>query len=53
MLLSFTVNSGFNNSLLSRNVKIKMQGKAIPLQAWAGLEGSRKFGLPDFRTVGT
>jgi len=27
--------------------------KAIPLQAWTGPEGSRRLGLPDFKTVGT
>ena len=27
--------------------------KAIPLQAWTGLEGSRSFRLPDFKTIGT
>jgi len=27
--------------------------KAIPLQAWAGPEGSRRMRLPDFKTVGT
>jgi len=32
-----------------RNVK----GKAIPLQAWTGPEGSRRLRLPDFRTIGT
>jgi len=26
---------------------------AIPLQAWTGLEGSRRLRLPDFKTVGT
>jgi hypothetical protein len=29
------------------------KGKAIPLQAWTGPEGSRKLRLPDFKTVGT
>ena len=29
------------------------KGKAIPLQAWTGPEGSRRFRLPDFKTVGT
>jgi len=29
------------------------KGKAIPLQAWAGLGGSRRLRLPDFRTIGT
>jgi hypothetical protein len=27
--------------------------KAIPLQAWRGLEGSRRLRLPDFKTIGT
>jgi len=29
------------------------RGKAIPLQAWTGLEGFRRLRLPDFKTVGT
>ena len=29
------------------------KGKAIPLQAWTGLEGSRRLRPPDFKTVGT
>jgi len=33
--------------------KVKGKGKAIPLQAWAGLEGSRRLRLPDFKTIGT
>jgi hypothetical protein len=28
-------------------------GKAFPLQAWTGPEGSRRLRLPDFKTVGT
>ena len=28
-------------------------GKAIPLQAWTGREGSRRLRLPDFKTIGT
>jgi hypothetical protein len=31
---------------------IYCKGKAIPLQAWAGPEGSR-LRFPDFKTVGT
>ena len=27
--------------------------KAIPLQAWAGPEGSRRLRLPDFKIIGT
>jgi len=30
-----------------------LKGKAIPLQAWTGPEGSRTFRLPDFKTFGT
>ena len=32
---------------------IKGKGKAIPLLAWTGPEGSRKLRLPDFKTFGT
>jgi hypothetical protein len=31
----------------------KGKGKAIPLQAWTGPEGSSRLRLPDFKTVGT
>ena len=27
------------------------KGKAVPLQAWSGPEGSRKLGSPDYVTV--
>ena len=30
----------------------KVKGKAIPLQAWTGPEGSRRLRLPDFKTIG-
>jgi hypothetical protein len=33
--------------------KVNGKGKAIPLQAWAGLEGSISLRLPDFKTIGT
>jgi len=29
-----------------------VEGKAIPLQAWTGPEGSRRLSLPDFKTIG-
>jgi hypothetical protein len=29
------------------------KGKAIPLQALTGPEGSRRMRLPDFKTIGT
>jgi len=28
-------------------------GKAIPLQAWKGPDGSRRLRLPDFKTIST
>jgi hypothetical protein len=33
--------------------KILGKGKAIPLQAWTGPEGSRRLRLPDFKTIST
>jgi hypothetical protein len=33
--------------------KDKGKGKAIPLQAWAGPECSRRLRFPDFKTIGT
>jgi len=30
-----------------------VKGKAIPLQVWTGLEGSRRLTLPDFKTIST
>jgi len=35
------------------HVAVKVKGKAIPLQAWACPEGSRRLRLPDFKTIGT
>jgi len=32
---------------------MQVKGKAIPLQAWTGPEGSRRLRLPDFKTIGT
>jgi len=33
--------------------RIKGKGKAIPLQAWTGSEGSRRLRLPDLKTFDT
>jgi hypothetical protein len=33
--------------------KVKGKGKAIPLQAWTGPEGSRRLRFPDFKTIDT
>jgi len=40
---------------VTRNVYLEevVQGKAIPLQAWTGPEGSRRLRLPDFKTIST
>jgi len=34
-------------------LQVSKKGKAIPLQAWTGPEGSRRLRLPDFKTIGT
>jgi len=38
-----------------QNMKLDIvyKGKAIPLQAWSGPEGSRKLSFPDFNDNGT
>jgi len=36
-----------------RSLSSSKKGKAIPLQAWTGPEGSRRLRLPDFKTIGT
>jgi len=50
------------NILLYNNILIynitsptleKLKGKAIPLQAWTGREGSKSLRLPDIKTIGT
>ena len=38
---------------LDRAVKVILKGKAIPLQAWGGPEGSRMLRFPDFKIIGT
>jgi hypothetical protein len=34
-------------------INITVKGKAIPVQAWTGLEGSRRLRLPAFKTIVT
>jgi hypothetical protein len=34
------------------NISVKGKGKAVPLQAWTGPQGSRRSRLPDFYTIG-
>jgi len=35
------------------NIRKWWKGKATPLHAWTGPEGSRRFRLPDFKRVNT
>jgi len=37
----------------SRYVKGKGKGKVVPVEAWAGPEGSRRLRIQDFKTIGT
>jgi hypothetical protein len=40
-------------SSLNGEYKLNNAGKAIPLQAWTGPQGSRRLRLPGFKTIGT
>ena len=40
-----------DNSVSYRNLKVKVKGKAVPLQAWSGREGCRKLRFTDYVTV--
>jgi hypothetical protein len=40
-----------DGSLQYINFRVKNKGKAVPLQAWSGSEGSRKLRFPDFTTT--
>jgi hypothetical protein len=33
------------------DLNLSKKGKAVPLQAWSGPEGSRKFRFPDYMTT--
>ena len=35
----------------TKGTVLRVKGKAVPLQAWSGPEGSRKLGFPDFMTT--
>jgi hypothetical protein len=41
-------NSSNKDDLLSGHIIDEGEGKAVPLQAWTGPEGSRRLRLPDF-----
>jgi hypothetical protein len=45
-------NSAHYSVYLYRQIQF-LKGKAIPLQALTGPEGSRRLRLPDFMTIGT
>ena len=48
-IMYYMLNFFFNQSLhLTQTIK---KGKAVPLQAWSGPEGSRKLRFPDFTTT--
>ena len=40
-----------NSTNKSQAPEVKGKGKEVPLQAWSGPEGSRKFRFPDFMTT--
>jgi hypothetical protein len=44
---AYSLNSDTSNVETS----VKGKGKAVPLQAWSGPEGSRKLRFPDFMTT--
>jgi hypothetical protein len=47
---------GWFEKLAGRELLFDMKlgiGKAIPIQAWRGFEGSRRLRLPDFMIIGT
>jgi hypothetical protein len=43
----------FNQIRPNLDFTLNKKGKAIPLQAWTGPEGSGSLRLPDFKTVDT
>jgi hypothetical protein len=42
---------GPTKPLTEMSKKVK-KGKAIPLEAWKGPQGSKRLRLPDFQTIG-
>ena len=53
MFRSYRPSSGNKIYGLKHKYVCRDKGKAIPLQAWTGPEGSRTLRLPDFKTIGT
>jgi len=56
-ILCLNLNSSLSDRTVPRTRSViwalKKKGKAIPLQAWTGPEGSRRLRFPDFKTIGT
>jgi len=46
-----TLSPQYSNQHITFFTYEKKAGKSVPLQAWTGLEGSRKFRFPDFMTT--
>jgi len=44
-------NNGVRFPSVGTNIAKKVRGKAVPLQAWSGPEGSRKLTFPDLTTT--
>jgi hypothetical protein len=42
----------FMQNFILVHIIYTVNGKAIPLQAWTGPDGSRRLRFPDFKTVG-
>jgi len=47
------LNGNYPDVTMSYQNRAKGKGKAAPLQAWTGPEGSRRLRHPDFKTIGT
>ena len=51
-LHNLTIEFGLHRSHIITSTELyKGKGKAVPLQAWSGPEGSRKLRFPDFMTA--
>jgi hypothetical protein len=37
--------------IVTLHIHFSLKGKAIPIQAWTGPEGSRRLTFPDFKTI--
>ena len=51
MYLTFLVRMPHTPHNSAPLISLKGKGKAVPLQAWSGPEGSRKLRFPDFMTT--